>query len=153
MRDARRLESQVHFLPFFYTIPMFFYYSTNEEPKKGPRDVMNVSWATVRTLPTYYDYKWCPRLVAAPSVSFFFSLSFFYCANKYLLLIRLRHTIIITTISSSRRESGSRHNVSRALSVSFCSIFFFFGIVLMIIYITPATTKALPRTTRGTRDT
>ena len=35
MRDARRLESQVHFLPFFYTIPMFFYYSTNEEPKKA----------------------------------------------------------------------------------------------------------------------
>ena len=50
---------------------------------------MNVSWATVRTSSMYhnYDYEWGPRLVAAPSVSFFFSFSFFYCANKYLLYL------------------------------------------------------------------
>ena len=39
---------------------------------------MNVSWATVRTSSTYYnyDYEWGPRLVAASSVSFSFLFRF-----------------------------------------------------------------------------
>ena len=47
-RDSRSDVSRVPgtFFIYFYTIVMFSYYSTDEEPKKGPRDVMNISWAT-----------------------------------------------------------------------------------------------------------
>ena len=59
-RGATRLESQVHFLFFFFcTILMFVLPRLTRNRKKGPRDVCHVSWVTVFnfTTPANADHR------------------------------------------------------------------------------------------------
>ena len=78
-RGATRLESQVHFLFFFFcTILMFVLPRLTRNRKKGPRDVTNVSWGVFNfTMPANADHGARDKSQAPSSVSFFFFLRLF----------------------------------------------------------------------------